>query len=128
MEKFGQILFSVQGFPEKASNQKKQIFDKYYSQIFTESNFDLSSSAILVKRYFEIKKIYESLNYDVSDQKIFYILYLDNLVNDNIINKIDFFENVIRTYRSDDKIPDSRKLINTRFKEMLDEEIKNGQQ
>lgn len=38
MEKFGQILFSIQGSPEKASNMKKQIFDKYYDQIFAEKN------------------------------------------------------------------------------------------
>lgn len=125
MEKFGQILFSVQGFPEKASNQKKQIFDKYYSQIFNESNFDLSSSAILVKRYFEIKKAYDISNYDSSDQKIFYILYLDLLITGELTNKIDFFENVVRTYRSADKISDARKLINTKFKETLDEKIIN---
>lgn len=125
MEKFGQILFSVQGFPEKASNQKKQIFDKYYPQIFNESNFDLSSSAILVKRYFEIKKAYDISIYDSSDQKIFYILYLDKLINEVLNNKIDFFENVLRNYRSGDKISDARKLINTKFKETLDEEIKN---
>jgi len=124
MEKFGQIVFSIQGFPEKASNQKKQIFDKYYSQIFNDSIFDLSSSAILVKRYFEIKKAYDVSTYDSSDQKIFYILYLDNLINGDLINKIDFFENLIKTYRCNDKISDARKLINTKFKETLDEEIK----
>lgn len=125
IEKFGQIVFSVQGFPEKASNQKKQIFDKYYSQIFDESRFDLSSSANLVKRYFEIKKAYDVSIYDTSDQKIFYILYLDNHLNGDLTSKIDFFENVIRSYRSGDKISDARKLINTKFKESLDEEIKN---
>jgi hypothetical protein len=126
MEKFGQILFSVQGYPEKASNQKKQIFDKFYPQIFNEKNFDISKSAQLVKRYFEIKKEYDSqsLLYQSSDQKIFYILYLDTLIDKRLIEKIDFFEKVVLNYRSNEKISDARKLINTKFKEKLDEEIK----
>lgn len=126
MEKFGQIMFSVQGYPEKASNQKKQIFDKYYSQVFNEPNFDISRSADFVKRYFEIKKEYDSnfLTYQSSDQKIFYILYLDNILNIDLNSKIDFFEKVVKDYRSGENISDARKLINTKFKEKLDEEIK----
>ena len=88
----------------------------------------MSSSAILVKRYFEIKKAYDISIYDSSDQKIFYILYLDKLINEDLTSKIDFFETVIRNYRSGDKISDARKLINTKFKETLDEEIKNYSQ
>ncbi len=127
MEKFGQILFSIQGFPEKASNQKKQIFDKFYPQIFSEKNFDISRSAQFVKKYFEVKKEYDSLNiYQSSDQKIFYILYIDTLLNRELSDKIHFFESVVQSYRSNEKISDARKLINTKFKEKLDEEIKNN--
>lgn len=128
MEKFGQIMFSVQGFPEKASNQKKQIFDKYYNQVFNEPNFDISKSADFVKRYFEIKKEYDykALTYQSSDQKIFYILYIDNLLDLDLSSKIDFFEKVVKSYRSNESISDARKLINTKFKDTLDEEIKNN--
>ena len=124
MEKFGQIIFSIQGFPEKASNQKKQIFDKYYSLVFHESRFDISNSSIVVKRYFEIKKAYDSSEYDSSDQKIFYILYLDSLISKGLNEKIKFFESVIKNYRPDDRLSDARKLINTKFKETLDKELK----
>lgn len=126
MEKFGQILFSTQGFPEKASNRKNQIFDKYYNDIFSSAKFDISKSADLVKRYYEIRKEYDSLSnqYTVSDQKIFYILYLDNLINKDTKSKIDFFESVLKNYRSTDKISDARRLLNNKFKEQLDSEIK----
>jgi len=128
MEKFGQILFSIQGFPEKASNQKKQIFDKYYDQIFGEQNFDLSKSAEYVKRYFEIKKEYDLLNNsESSDQKIFYILYIDSKLNANIIDKINILENVIKSYNHIVKgktISDTRKLLYANFKERLEEEIR----
>lgn len=58
MERFGQLLYSLQGFPEKASNQKKQIFDKKYDEIFAEPNFILEESDEIVNKYFEIKNIY----------------------------------------------------------------------
>lgn len=129
MEKFGQVLFSKQGFPEKASNQKKQIFDKYYAQIFSESNLDISQSAQLVKRYFEIKKVYDALSqFDSSDQKIFYIIYIDNFLQIDTQLKIEFFENIVKEYRQRDKISDARKLINLKFKEELDDKIKNYRQ
>ncbi|MEI9537218.1 hypothetical protein V5081_07700 [Enterobacter cancerogenus] len=56
MEQFGQILFAIQGFPEKSSNQKQHIFGKYYDDIFDEKNFDLSHAPEIIERYFEIKK------------------------------------------------------------------------
>lgn len=131
MEKFGQILFSIQGFPEKASNQKKQIFDKYYSQVFGETNFDMSKSAEYVKRFFEIKKEYDALNnnFESSDQKTFYVLYIDNKLNLTMIEKIKFLESVIQNYKPSEKtVSNARKLLQTKFKEKLDEEIKNYSQ
>ncbi len=126
MEKFGQILFSVSGFPEKASSQKKQIFDKYYTDVFREPKFDLLKSAELVKRYFEIKKEYDLQSdiYENSDQKIFYVLYLDKFLKTDTVSKISFLEEVIKGYRPDDKVSDARRLINTKFKEELEEKIK----
>ncbi|MGQ1944203.1 AIPR family protein [Ornithobacterium rhinotracheale] len=122
MEKFGQILFSYQGSPEKASNQKKQIFDKYYKQIFHD-NFEIGSSAELIKLYFELKKEYENSEYDSTDQKIFYIIYLKKKLKLENKKLIKFFETIVSNYRKDDDISAARKLINIRFKEVLDEEI-----
>ncbi|WP_411369688.1 AIPR family protein [Citrobacter braakii] len=68
MEQFGQILFAIQGFPEKSSNQKQHIFGKYYDDIFDEKNFDLSQAPEIIERYFEIKKAYSFS--DESIQKI----------------------------------------------------------
>lgn len=131
MEKFGQILFSVQGHPEKASNQKKQIFDKYYSQIFGEKNFDISKSAEYINRYFEVKKEYEDYSatedFESTDQKIFYILYIDGKLVKSTRDKIDFLEDTIKNYNpSEEKqVSDARKLIQVKFKEKLDADIEN---
>ena len=122
------FYFSIQGSPEKASNQKKQIFDKYYNQIFSEAKFDLSKSPEYVKRYFEIKREYDlpANNFESSDQKIFYIFYIDNHLNSSLFEKIKFFENVINQYspNTEKVVSDSRKLIQIKFKERLDAEIK----
>lgn len=128
MEKFGQILFSVQGKPEKASNQKKQIFDKYYKEIFIEK-FDMLKSVQYINRYHEIKKEYEGLAEfkSVTDQKIFYILYIDTKLDVETRKKIIFFEDVLKNYiPSDGKpVPEARKLIQIDFKQKLDQNIED---
>jgi hypothetical protein len=125
MEKFGQILFSIQGYPEKASNQKKQIFDKYYDQIFAEENFDLLKAPEYVKRYFDIKREYDLLtNTKSSDQKIFYVLYIDGKIDATIIDKINFLERTLKNYNpSGNTLTDARKLLQTKFKEKIDQDI-----
>src|SRR5690606_49972 len=106
-----------------ASNQKKQIFDKYYSNIFSEPHFDLNNSAQLVRKYFDIKKTYDASAYTSTDQKIFYILYINNKVEMSIEKQIDNFEKTLKQYRKDEKISEARKLINTKFKQVLDEDL-----
>jgi hypothetical protein len=123
MERFGQILFSINGYPEKASNQKKDIFDKYYEDIFGAENLDITESPTQVKRYFEIKHKYDNndLGYISSDQKIFYILYIDKYLTTTLEDKIMTFENIILEFEPESKKPlaDSRKLIQLKFKEFL---------
>lgn len=127
MEKFGQILFAHQGFPEKASNQKKQIFDKYYNSIFTGENFDLEISAELVKLYFNIKKEYDNSTFSSTDQKIFYIIYLTRHLELSTDKLIANFENTVKNYRKSESISEARKLINTKFKNTLDIELNDYQ-
>jgi hypothetical protein len=124
MEKFAQILFSIQGFPEKASNQKKKIFEKYYEQTFLNETFDISNSAKIVKRYYEIKNLYENEpSYKSSDQKIFYILYMDGFLNSNAKKEIRLLEKTLTEFRADENIPEARKLIQSKFKDLLDTKI-----
>ena len=128
MEKFGQILFSIIGFPEKASNQKGQIFDKYYDKVFGEEKFDINKSSIYIKRFFEIKKRYDANDrgYKSTDQKVFFILYLDDFFNRNIDSAIDYLENTIIKYKdSDENLSEGRILIQSKFKSFLDSELKS---
>jgi hypothetical protein len=125
MEKFGQILFAIQGSPEKASNQKKHIFEKYYDTVFGESKFDLIKAPDYIKRYFEIKKEYETSGYtDTSDQKIFYILYIDPMFEASTEEKIILLEESLRKFNPVDKnLTDVRKLLQVTFKQQLEKDV-----
>lgn len=119
MEKCGQILFAVYGFPERASNYKKEIFEKYYDDLFIKN--DVQYIYTQIQQYFEIKEEYKKISkYKVSEQKIFYILYLDNLGKlKDFSTEIDFLEKQITSYKKNDDISDSRKLILIGFREAL---------
>ncbi|KAA6322255.1 hypothetical protein EZS27_028184 [termite gut metagenome] len=125
MEKFGQILFSIKGFPEKASNQKKLIFDKYYDSLFGENNLIIEKASQYIKTYFQIKRIYDKdfEQYEGSDQKYFYILYLiyDLLLNDNIHEVIIIFESLLKEYTPNNPIGEARILIQVKFREYVEE-------
>jgi hypothetical protein len=123
MEKFAQIVFSIQGSPEKASTQKKKIFEKYYEQTFGEENFNISDSAKYVHRYYEVKRIYEASSYATTDQKIFFILYLDQFYESDTAREIELLEDTINEFRAGEQISPARKLIQVAFKDLLDERI-----
>jgi len=127
MEKYGQILYSLNGFPEKATNQKKQIFEKYYNDIFGENNLDINESPTNITNYFKIKNAYTNSKYSHSDQKIFYILYLKTLLPETSISElIVMLETTIKKFPTDKEISDARKLIQIKFKQFLDDLVKQN--
>ncbi|WP_230350690.1 AIPR family protein [Lelliottia sp. WAP21] len=123
MEQFGQILFAIQGFPEKSSNQKQHIFGKYYDDIFDEKNFDLSHAPEIIERYFEIKKAYSFSDESIQkiEQKIFYILYMNQVRSEWTYEQcINVLEEVLETfYPAGVNLTDARKMIQVRFKDYL---------
>lgn len=131
MEKLGQIIFAIKGFPEKVSNQKKQIFDKYYNDIFvTHSDVipDLDFFPTYIHTYYRLRNIYQGYKqYKYMEQKIFFILYMKKYFNkfgDNNYDKnlIDHFEQILSSYIKN--IPPARKLIQANFKNHLDEQMR----
>lgn len=122
MEKMAQIIYSKQGYPDRATNQKRKMFEKFYEDIF-EKNLDLDLLPGYVKEYFQIHDAYKSSRYTGFEQKYLYMLYLGNTHSD-IPNNIEVLEKAIRQYRDDEGISDARKLIQNAFKVKLDELVK----
>lgn len=127
MERFGQVLMSLHGMPERATNQKKFIFDKYYDDLFLSDNFKLELCPAMITNYYSIKKEYEKLKetISVSEQKIFYILYMNSVLDKSILELINLLEATIKTYTpiSGKALSEARKLIQLNFKTYLDEQI-----
>ncbi len=123
MEQFGQILFALQGYPEKSSIQKQHIFGKYYDEIFDEKNFNFSQAPEITERYFDIKKAYASSTDSIQkiEQKIFYILYMHQVRSDLSYEQcINTLEEVLETFDSAGvSLTDARKMIQVRFRDYL---------
>jgi len=123
MEQFGQILFALQGFPEKSSNQKQHIFGKYYDEIFDEKVFDFSHAPEIIERYFDIKKAYSSSDESIQkiEQKIFYILYINRVKTEWSYEQcIKVLEEVLESFHPVGiNLTDARKMIQVRFRDYL---------
>lgn len=125
MEKFGQILISVYGMPDKATNQKKEIFNKYYDRLFVGEWFNIEDSPIYIEEYFRTKREYEKTEFIVSDQKLFYMMYLNTKLKMGVVELIIFLQESIESYEppSNKNVTEARKLIQSQFKKYLDEQI-----
>jgi hypothetical protein len=127
MERFGQILMSFRGMPERATNQKKFIFDKYYDELFLSETFKLELCPEMITSYFQVKKEYEKLKGTItsSEQKVFYVLYISTVIEKSIAEIITQLEQIIKSYKpsSGKTLSEARKLIQLNFKSYLDEQI-----
>lgn len=127
MERFGQILMSFRGMPERATNQKKFIFDKYYDELFLSETFQLELCPEMITSYFLVKKEYEKLKGTVtsSEQKVFYVLYMSTIIQKSIVEIITQLEQIIKLYKpsSGKTLSEARKLIQLNFRTYLDEQI-----
>lgn len=124
MEKMAQIIYSKKGFPDRATNQKKYLFEKYYNAIFSTENLDIEILPKYIKEYNEISNFY-NLRTDIKgfDQKYLYVLFL-NEKEFNIEKNVLFVEKTLEDYKKEDGISQARKLIQRGFKELLEETYK----
>lgn len=124
MERMAQIIYSKLGYPDRATNQKKRLFETYYDEIFNE-DIDFNRLADYVIEYYSIQEEYKIKNINGYEQKYFYVLYLNENhydINYNI-NKV---EKALMEYRNEEDLSDARKLIQKGFKELLDKRIHEG--
>lgn len=125
MEKVAQIIYTYNGFPDRATNQKKALFEKYYDEIFYESlNFE--EVVKLVNSYYAIELEYNKVRKsEGTHQKYLYIIYLMKEVSmGSISDYIEYLEKNISSYKSNEDISNARKLIQKGFKDHINESIK----
>ena len=132
-----QLIYSFKGFPDRATNQKKRLFDDYYKFIFYD-DFDIESC----RKIYEIYKRIIGLNLKIDLSEIYYIIYI---ISKNYKNFIDLAEKDIEwidkyiitvidnkikeiaekfTEEQGNKFAVSRAYIKKGFKEAIDKEIK----
>lgn len=119
MERMGQIIYSKIGYPDRATNQKRRIFEEYYEDIFKE-DLDFEMLIDYIEEYFMIKEKYKELDIKSYEQKHFYILYLNTKEN-NIEKNIKFVEDSLDQYKKDENLSIARKLIQKGFRDYVDE-------
>lgn len=127
MERFGQLLLALDGFPEKSSNQKQHIFGKYYNDLFDSNTFDVSRAPLIIETYFNVINAYADFKdeYIASEQKYFYIMHMDKINSVlSIKDKIKLLEGLIKEFIPQGKVTtDARKMIQVGFRELVDNKL-----
>ncbi|WP_295899529.1 AIPR family protein [uncultured Vibrio sp.] len=127
MVKFAQILYAMQGNPEKSTNSKQSIFGKLYDDIFSSENFDIEDSYKIVEDYYNIREEYQRKDYKSIDIKHYYIMYLnEEFPNISTQDKMGMLERHIAHYKVDKETSDVRKMSQTRFKDELVDKLKQN--
>lgn len=124
MEKVAQLLYSYSGYPDRATNQKKALFEKYYDEIFDEEKLEFELLEELILKYFSIEKEYQGLEYKNYHQKYLYIIFLLGKHPDKSVKScIELLEKKLESYKADEKISSARKLIQKGFKDHVSNEL-----
>ena len=120
-EKTAQILYSAFGFPDRASNQKKRLFQEYYNEIFKSDKFTLEKEVECIRLYYNIEEIYRQYTYEYFELKNYYVIYLVCKFNMKIVEAINMLEKTI--VDSLDNVPPARMLLKNKFKLYIEKKI-----
>lgn len=127
MSRMGQILLAKKGKPEQTSNKKSAIFDSYYSDLFEDANLLSQETLETIELFNRISCIYRQSQYETTEQKKFYILYIivRFQIKAEIIAIIEIFEEYINQFIKEKQLQlsPSRVLIRNDFKIWLDEQL-----
>ncbi|AVL76271.1 hypothetical protein CEQ12_00190 (plasmid) [Staphylococcus cohnii] len=136
MEKVAQILYTYMGNPDRATNQKKALFEKYYDEIFDEDSLDFELVLNLINQYYSIEDEYKKSGKNGFHQKYLYVLFITNKIMkdetkelasksevDNIKKAITLLERYVKHYKKDEDISPARKLIQKGFKDYISQKL-----
>ncbi|MCL2222777.1 MAG: AIPR family protein [Oscillospiraceae bacterium] len=116
-KELAQVIYSIQGFPERVTNSPIKLFTDYYNQIFPSDNFPFEETHRHIGEYFSVKSQYKSS----STVMIFYILFLFYEFEMSFEDAFEFITDFVEKEKPEDiSIP--RYLIQKGTKEKM---IKN---
>jgi len=119
MEKLGQILYSLDGFPEKSTNSKQKIFSELYDGLFVD-NFKIDKVAQIVEDYFLVIGAYKNSEFKGVNIKYFYIMYLKDkfpeLDESLLIEELEYY---LEEYAPENETSNVRKMGQLRFRTEL---------
>lgn len=128
MDLMAQILCTNMGAPEKATTQKRKLFIDYYDDIFKSDSFTLEAIPDLLREYRDIEEYYMNLseggrqNYR---QKYLYVMYIRKEIPGITMNDArKLLEESLQNFSPENNLADSRKMIYSRFKKFVDDNIK----
>ena len=118
MEKFTQILYASQGYPDRVSNVKKRLFAEYYDDIYSPQNFAIEKAKELIELYFNIETYYiNKYGKAKYDQRIFYIVYIVNVFSKNIEEADNILNEALSNYES--SLKETRILLKPDFRNSI---------
>lgn len=124
MEKLAQLIYSNLEYPDRATNQKKALFEKYYDDIFDPETLKFEFIVDLINKYYEIENEYAKSKFEGFHQKYLYIIYLETKFKNRSSNSlIEILEGYLKEYKKDEKISPARKLIQKGFKDYIVREM-----
>lgn len=127
METFGKILKAMSGHPEKATNSVKDIFENGYEKLFID-DFDMEGAPGLIKKYFEIIKLYKTLEIKSVQLKYFYVMYFNSIFNEKGIDfLIKKLESYLEIYTNNNDVSIVKALGSAAFKNEFNKELRDIQ-
>lgn len=135
-----QLIYAFKGFPDRATNQKKRLFNEYYNYIFIE-DFDVDASKQIYDLYRLIQFYFQSQNKNLELSEIFYIIYVISKeysnfcelsvkgikeIDEDKIQKIyEFIKKNAEDFTNlhENKFAVSRAYIKKGFKEQIDQKM-----
>lgn len=113
-EELAQVIYSIQGHPERVTNAKIKLFTDYYGQIFPSDDFPFEETLKYIKDYLSIKSQYRTSDKLMVFYNIFLLYNFDMTFEDAKILIDDFIK---REKPEDISIP--RYLIQKSAKEKM---------
>lgn len=118
MEKFTQILYASQGYPDRVSNVKKRLFLDYYDDIYSSQNFEIEKAKDLIELYFDVEKYYiQNQGKAKYDQRIFYIIYIVNTFSKTIEEAEQILNVALSNYET--RLKEPRVLLKADFRNSI---------